>query len=103
MDLTQAQSWVLIIAAVGAAVVSIISALKSKQNGQKLDIIHQLTNSNLTAVKADLEIARKDITFLKEFISKNTKPPEPPLEPEPTFVAKIELAPDHPTPYPATS
>lgn len=99
MDFSQASAWVILIAAVASAVVSIISALKSQSNGQKLDIIdkksdeiHVLTNNNLTAVKADLEIARKDIVFLKEFISKNTIPPDPKVE-SPEFVAKIELAP----------
>lgn len=103
IDLPQAQAWVIIIigalGALGTFVVTIISAFKSKSNGAKLDLtdkkldeIHVQTNSNLTAVKADLEIARKDIVFLKEFISKNTTPPSPDT-PEHEFVAKIELAP----------
>lgn len=97
-DSSQAQAWVILIAAVSAALVSIISAIKSKSNGAKLDVtdrkldeIHVLTNNNLTAVKADLEVALKDIVFLKEFISKNTTPPSPDT-PEHNFVAKIELA-----------
>lgn len=102
MDTSQAQAWVILIAAVSASVVSIISAIKSKSNGAKLDVInrksdeiHVQVNSNLTDVKAKLEIAWKDIEFLKEFISKNTTPPKPPDpdKPEQGFVAKIELAP----------
>lgn len=101
MDLSQSQGWILVIAAIGANAVLIINALKSKQNGQKLDVlggkaddIHVLTNSNLTSVKADLAIALKDIVFLKEFISKNTPVPVPdPEKPEPEFIARVELAP----------
>lgn len=90
-DTSQAQAWVILIAAVGAVVVSIINAIKSKSNGQKLDVIHQLTNSNLTAVKADLVLALNDINFLKEYISKNAKPPDP-TTPTPEFIAKIEIS-----------
>lgn len=114
MDLSQAQAWVVIIiaalGALGSLVVSIINAVKSKANGQKLDVInkksdeiHIQTNSNLTSVKADLAIALKDIIFLKEFISKNTIPPPPPdPENDPGFIAKIELAPQTAAPIPQT-
>lgn len=99
LDVAQAQAWVILVAAVGAVIVSVINAVKSKANGKKLEVadrkldeIHVLTNNNLTAVKADLEMARKDISFLKEYISKNTTPPKPD-EPQPEFIAKIELVP----------
>lgn len=92
MDISQAQAWVILISAVTAAAISIITAFKSKSNGAKLDVIHQLTNSNLTAVKADLVMALKDINFLKEYISKNAKAPDPSV-PTPEFIAKIEIAP----------
>lgn len=91
IDGNTAQAWVIVIAAVGAAVVSVINAIKSKSNGAKLDVIHQLTNSNLSSVKADLVIALRDIGFLKEYISKNTAPPDPTI-PTPEFIAKIEIA-----------
>lgn len=81
LDMSQAQAWIIVIGALATAVVSIISALKSRQNGVKLDEIHVLTNSNLTAVKNDLKTALADIKKLQQFITegKSAPPDTPPI------------------------
>lgn len=81
LDMSQAQAWIIVIGALATAVVSIIGAIKSRQNGVKLDEIHVLTNSQLTALKSDLATALKDIARLQKFISegKSDPPDTPPV------------------------
>lgn len=108
MDITQAQAWTVIIVgvlgALGTFIVSIINVIRSKSNGEKLDStdkkldeIHVQTNSNLTALKADMVVANNEILFLKEYISKMALAPPDPNVPPPEFIAKIEIAEPKPT------
>ena len=76
---------VTIIAAIGVVIVNIIVAWRTgikvevaqqnternmELNSTKLDKIHELTNSNLTAVKADLSIANERIIKLENLLEK---------------------------------
>jgi hypothetical protein len=51
-----------------AAIVSFIGLLIGRRNTQKIDVIHILVNSQLTAVKSELVIAQQKIGSLQEFI-----------------------------------
>ncbi len=79
-----ASDWFIMIPLITTAAVTIIAALKSQQNGVKLDVakdklveIHDLTNSNLAAVRAEgvalresLAAANRRIEVLENFIPK---------------------------------
>lgn len=66
------QTWLIVIAAVGASGASvaaaIIAAWFGRGNANKLNVIHNLTNSNLTKVTVDLEIALRRIDELETHI-----------------------------------
>lgn len=66
------QTWLIVIAAVGASGASvaaaIIAAWFGRGNANKLNVIHSLTNSNLTKVTADLQIALRRIDELETHI-----------------------------------
>jgi ethanolamine utilization microcompartment shell protein EutS len=50
----------------------------AKSSDVKLGEIHQLTNSNLTSVKSDLEMANKKINELQEMVVKLVEEKQPP-------------------------
>jgi hypothetical protein len=43
MTIHESQAWILLIAAISSAVVSIIAAWKANITGKKVDVLHQLT------------------------------------------------------------
>lgn len=74
--MSSATAYVVIVSAVGAALVSIVNAVGSwwgRQDARvaavaaigKLDQIHELTNSNMTAIKVQLQIALARIEMLE--------------------------------------
>lgn len=52
------------VVAVPPTLVAIAGLIQSMRNGKKSDQIHVLVNSNLTAVKADLDLANQRIAGL---------------------------------------
>lgn len=58
----------IVIVALIAAVPATIGAILSVKNGRKADAIHVLVNSNLTAVKVELAVAKTEIGMLREMV-----------------------------------
>jgi len=82
--------WVMVIGAVFAGIVSIVNSIKtnqtkkivvesqaqiehaveqSKVNEEKIDIVHSLTNGNLTRTQQDLDLARRRLSFLEKVLA----------------------------------
>ncbi len=63
-----------ILIAIIVALPPTLTALAAFKQGikisKKTDEIHELTNSNLTSIKAELAIANQEIADLKKFIAK---------------------------------
>ncbi len=96
--MSEAQAWVLIIAAVGGIVITVVGtivtavltflsrdklgAIKDDQainqavNATKLDVIHQSTNGGLSLMQAQLDAALAEITTLKSSLAV-LRPTEP--------------------------
>jgi hypothetical protein len=66
VNLDSAQAWVMIIAAISAALVSAIAAYKAAVTGKKVDEVHTLTNRNFTVQKDEIVSLRAEITALTE-------------------------------------
>jgi hypothetical protein len=56
------------IPAVLAAIGSILGLLVGRRNTHKIDVVHTLVNSQMTAVRAELCVAEQKIVDLQEFI-----------------------------------
>jgi len=71
MTLSDAQAWVVIIVGVSgaltAAVVGIINAIKTQRVENKVDTVHELTNSRLSRIEGELTATRNELAAaLKE-------------------------------------
>lgn len=65
-----------LVASVAPTLAAIAGIVVSWRNNRKLDVIHTLTNSNLTKVTTDLEFANKEIGKLRELVTDLVAKPE---------------------------
>ncbi len=74
MTVVDAQAWTILvgttIAAVTAAIASLISSWRTRRVEKKVDVVHELTNSRLSRIDGQLAAALAEISVLRAVAAK---------------------------------
>lgn len=60
----------IIVAAIGSALASLASLRQSRINGKKVDVVHDLANGSITAIKTELIAANSKIAVLEAVVQR---------------------------------